>query len=77
MKTEYVLTNEEKKKIAELQQTIFDLQMKISDIYSRASVRYILDTDEERELAIKYFGLENKPMQGIAKLNFEPYQKGE
>lgn len=71
MKTEYILTDEQKKRIAELNTKIFDLQMQIGAIYALASVRYVLDTDEEIELAKKYFSPGINLKSGVVKLNFE------
>lgn len=70
MKTEYILTDEQKKLIHELNQKIFDLQMQIGCIYAMAPVRYITETEEECDNVRKYFCFTDKPLkQGIVKFN--------
>lgn len=70
MKTEYLLTDEQKKQIHELNQKIFDLQMQISSIYLMANVRYITETEEEAESVRKYICFDDVvKKQGIVKIN--------
>jgi len=69
MKTEYILTDEQKKQIHELHKQIFKLQLEISYIYAMADVRYIAETEIENKNMMKYFGIEPNQMQGIVKIN--------
>lgn len=70
MRTEYILTDEQKKQIHELNQNIFDLQMQIGCIYAMSPVRYITETEEECDNVRKYFCFKDKPLkQGIVKFN--------
>ena len=50
MRSEYMLTDEQKREIAEIDQQIFDLQMKRSLIYSMARIRYVTETEEEADI---------------------------
>ena len=70
MKTEYILTDEQKQKIHELNQKIFDLQMQISYIYAMAPVRYITETEEECDNVRKYLlAIDTQQLkQGIVKI---------
>lgn len=70
MKTEYILSDEQKKQIYELNKKIFDLQMQISTIYAMAPVRYITETEEECDNVRKYICFMDRPLkQGIVKFN--------
>lgn len=60
MKTEYILSDEQKKEIAELELKIFDLNMKIASIYAKAPVRYITETKEEADGVRKYLYYSDK-----------------
>lgn len=70
MKTEYILTDEQKQKIHELNQKIFDLQMQISYIYAMAPVRHITETEEECDNVRKYLlAIDTQQLkQGIVKI---------
>ena len=71
MKTEYILSDEQKKQIHELNQKIFDSQMQISNVYAMAPVRYITETEEECDNVRKYIlAFDKQPLkQGIVKFN--------
>lgn len=71
MKTEHILTDEQKKQIHELNQKIFDLNMQIASIYAMAPVRYITETEEECDNVRKYIlAIDTQQLkQGIVKFN--------
>lgn len=70
MKTEYILTDEQKKRIAELNAKIFDLQMQIGAIYLMSPVRYITETEEECDNVRKYISYMDTPLkQSVVKIN--------
>lgn len=50
MRMEYMLTDEQKREIAEIDRQICDLQIKRSLIYSMASIRYVTETEEEADI---------------------------
>lgn len=50
MRPEYMLTDEQKREIAEIDRQIFDLLMKRSLIYSMARIRYVTETEEEADI---------------------------
>ena len=70
MKTEHILNDEQKKKIQELSQKIFELQMQICNIYAMSPVRYITETEEECDNVRKYLlAIDTQPLkQGIVKI---------
>jgi len=77
MKTEYILNDEQKKKIQELNQKIFELQIQICNIYAMSPVRYITETEEECKNVRNYILAMDKPLlkQGIVKINKSVFER--
>ena len=71
MRAKYFLTDEQKERIRNLNEQIFELEMKIASIYSMARVRYITESEEECENVRKYLCYTDNPLktQGIVKIN--------
>ena len=79
MRHEYMLTDEQKKAIAEIDEQIFHLQLKRTAILLSANCRYITETEEEFEAADRYlqdmqrFATYGQPIirnDAIVKINF-------
>lgn len=51
MRAEYMLTDEQKREIDEIDRQMFELLMKRSLIYSMARIRYVTETEEEADIA--------------------------
>lgn len=76
MRTEHILSEEDKEVIADIEKEIFRLQMRKADIYARAPVRYISETKEEANRMLEMAALLDKPLlNGIVKI--KPYEREE
>lgn len=78
MRTEYILTDEQKKELAEIDRQILELICRKSEIYLCSPVRYVTETEEEadairREEWLRYatFGQPLIKNDAIAKLNID------
>ena len=49
MRTEYILTDEQKKELLEIEWQIVELIRRKSEIYLRSPVRYVAETEEEAD----------------------------
>lgn len=78
MRTEYILTDEQKKELLEIEWQIVELIRRKSEIYLRSPVRYVAETEEEadairREKWLRFarFGQPLIKNDAIVKLNID------
>lgn len=75
MKTEYILTTQQKAKLADIDRQIDMLLREKADIYMHANVRYVTETQEEFDAAQRLQSMiYDRPViskEGIAKIIFE------
>lgn len=81
MKTEYLLTTAQKAELADIDKQIAELCRRKAEIYTLCNCRYIPETKEEIDAALRmkewlYSDINMFPKEGIVNLKFEEEDDG-